>query len=290
MAKRIKKDDPMYKEALSWMAYRYAIGITEYPRRSGLSDAERYRMFRDIEFDTEEFHALAAAFADFLKRKKITDIVQLRDRYRENDLIWLSHNYAMGRHSYAASHCDDIMSYSNEVLSPARKEFMARDIRREIADHLRFQPFSFCVPLGIEETHSPLDLFLNFITDNGIDTKEKLLEFSRIDVLVGTDGGISYHTEKKKQEHASFSTMSSIDDYIGWDELASFFLPSCHKKCRVVYNGEESVITYINSWTTRYNAEGKILYDRVKVPIDTMQSRFQRSFLIEDYIVEDEIG
>lgn len=27
MAKRIKKDDPMYKEALSWMAYRYAIGF-----------------------------------------------------------------------------------------------------------------------------------------------------------------------------------------------------------------------------------------------------------------------
>lgn len=30
MAKRIKKDDPMYKEALSWMSYRYAIGITKY--------------------------------------------------------------------------------------------------------------------------------------------------------------------------------------------------------------------------------------------------------------------
>ncbi|MBR1781896.1 MAG: hypothetical protein IJ753_00060 [Bacteroidales bacterium] len=92
MAKRIKRDDDMYKESLSWMSYRYAIGITEYAGRTNLSSAERYRMFRDIEFDTEEFHALAAAFADFLKRKKIKDIVDLRDRYRENDLIWLSRN------------------------------------------------------------------------------------------------------------------------------------------------------------------------------------------------------
>ena len=40
------------------MSHRYAIGITEYLSRSGQSEAERYRLFRDIEFDTEEFHAL----------------------------------------------------------------------------------------------------------------------------------------------------------------------------------------------------------------------------------------
>ena len=175
MAKKIRKSDDFYRESLSWMAYRYAIGITEYVGRSGKSEAERYRMFRDIEFDTEEFHALAGAFMDFLKRKKITDIVQLREKYRENDLIWLSRNYAMGRHSYAASHCEDIISYSDEVLSPQRKEFMAHDRRRELGDHLRFQSFFFDLPLGIERTHSPLDLFLRFITENDVDTEEKLL-------------------------------------------------------------------------------------------------------------------
>ena len=52
MAKRVRKSDDFYRESLSWMAYRYAIGITEYVGRSGKSEAERYRMFRDIEFDT----------------------------------------------------------------------------------------------------------------------------------------------------------------------------------------------------------------------------------------------
>lgn len=55
---KVRGDDYLYREALSWMYHRYAIGITEYLSRSGQSEAERYRLFRDIEFDTEEFHAL----------------------------------------------------------------------------------------------------------------------------------------------------------------------------------------------------------------------------------------
>lgn len=55
---KVRGVDYLYREALSWMSHRYAIGITEYLSRSGQSEAERYRLFRDIEFDTEEFHAL----------------------------------------------------------------------------------------------------------------------------------------------------------------------------------------------------------------------------------------
>ena len=40
MAKRIKKGDYLYKEALTWMSWRYAIGITETAGRNGLSEAE----------------------------------------------------------------------------------------------------------------------------------------------------------------------------------------------------------------------------------------------------------
>lgn len=287
MAKRIKCDDPMYIEALSWMSYRYAIGITEYPSRNGLSSAERYRMFRDIEFDTEEFQALAAAFTDFLKRKKITDIVTLRDKYRENDLIWLSRNYAMGRHSYAAYHCDDIMSYSNEVLSSERKEFMAHDIRSQISDHLRWH--SFFISKELEENNSPLDLFLQFITDNNIDSDEQYQEYSRIDVYLSSDGRISYASEKKEHNKTYFSFLSDIDDYLGWDILASYFLPECHKKCRIVFNGQESIVTYINSWIRKWNPEGKMFYERVKIPIDKLPSRLKRTYLNEEYIVDDNI-
>lgn len=287
MTKRITRDDPMYIEALSWMSYRYAIGITEYPHRNGLSEAERYRMFRDIEFNTPEFQALSAAFTDFLKRKKITDVVALRDQYRENDLIWLSRNYAMGRHSYAASHCNDILSYSNDVLSPERKEFMARDIRSQIADHLRWH--SFFIPRELEETYSPLDLFFQFITENNIDSDEKYQEYSRIDVYLSSDGQISFATEKKEHNKSYFSFMSDIDDYLGWDQLASFFFPPCHKKCRIRFNGQESIIPYINSWSRIYDSSGNYRYERVKIPIDKLPNQFVRTYINQDYIVEDNI-
>ena len=290
--KRIKRDDYLYREALSWMSHRYAIGITEFVGRNGESEADRYRMFRDIEYDTEEFHALVNAFTDFLKRKKIADIVQLRDKYRESDLIWLSRNYAMGRHSYAASHCDDIISYADEVLSPERKEFMAQDIRRELGDQLRWCSFFFDLPTGIEQTHSPMDLFLQFITENGIDTEENILEFKHIQVSITPKGKIEYHTQKwdeSEKERHYFSAMDHIDDYIGWDDLASYFLPSCHKKCRVVYKGNEYIVPYINSWTREYNKDGLIKYTRVKVRIDKPQGFFRKTFLVEDYIVEDNI-
>ena len=291
MAKRIKKDDYLYKEALAWMSWRYAIGITETAGHNGQSEAERYRLFRDIEFDTEEFHALVAAFTDFLKRKKITDIVRLREKYREANLIWLSRNYAMGRHSYAADHCNDIISYADEVLSPMRKEFMAEDIRRELGDHLRWSSFFFDLPMGIEKTHSPLDLFLRFITENNIDTKEKILEFKHIKASISPSGQIKYFTEKwsaDEKEKSYFSFWENIDDFIGWDELASYFLPSCHKKCRVVYEGQEYIYTYIDSWAHGYQ-EGKVRYEHVKVPIDKPLGFFRRAFLNEKYIVEDNI-
>lgn len=185
MGKRIRKSDDFYQESLIWMGYRYAIGISNCGSGRCRELVESLKAFQSIEYDTPEFHALAGAFMDFLKRKKITDIVQLRDRYRENDLIWLSRNYAMGRHSYAASHCEDIISYS--------------------------------------------------------------------------------------------------------DELASYFLPSCHKKCRMVYDGKESIVPYIDSWTRIGDRSGKMQYERVKVPIDKRLGFFRRSFLVEEYIVEDNI-
>ena len=83
--------------------------------------------------------------------------------------------------------------------------------------------------------------------------------------------------------------MFDIDDYIGWDELASYFLPSCHKKCRVAVNGQEFVIPYINSWIRWDNEYGKIHYEKIKVPIDKPISRFWHASIVEDYIVEDNI-
>lgn len=62
MVNKIKKSDDLYHEALIWMGYRYAIGLTESSKA-----VKQYQLFRDIEYDTQEFHALAAEIANYLK-------------------------------------------------------------------------------------------------------------------------------------------------------------------------------------------------------------------------------
>ena len=53
MSNKIKKNDRLYQDALIWMGYRYAIGLTETGEA-----VKQYKLFRDIEYDTPEFHAL----------------------------------------------------------------------------------------------------------------------------------------------------------------------------------------------------------------------------------------
>ena len=125
MNKPVTKKDGLYKESLAWMSYRYAMGMTDYVSRKGYSELERYRQFMDIEFGSYEFRALVNAFCAFLKRKKIKDVITLKETYLEQDLIWLSKNYAMGRHSYAAAHWQDIVRYSQDVLTEAQKKHNA---------------------------------------------------------------------------------------------------------------------------------------------------------------------
>ena len=192
MNKPVTKKDGLYKEALAWMSYRYAMGMTDYVSRKGYSELEHYRQFMDIEFGSYEFRALVNAFCAFLKRKKIKDVITLKETYLEQDLIWLSKNYAMGRHSYAAAHWQDIVRYSQDVLTEAQKKHNALDIRREIAMHLQFQDFNFCIPHYLKEIHSPMDLFLTFITENSIETVEKLLQYDYF-----SEGKLKYKKVKR---------------------------------------------------------------------------------------------
>ena len=134
----LRKTDHLYGEFITYMSYRYAIGLT-----AGRSE--------------------------------------WRDRQLEQQLTWFSYHYAMHRHSYAASLCDDIAVYAPQVMSTERQQFTAVDIRREIANTLRYHSLSFQMPLGFEDTHGPLDTLIRFLVQNGIDTEEKLAtdEFAR---------------------------------------------------------------------------------------------------------------
>jgi len=72
--------------------------------------------------------------------------------------------------------------------------------------------------------------------------------------------------------------------------LASFFYPPCHKTCRLRYDGKEDLVRYFDAWQRRYNADGKLHYEKVKVPIDKFrQEPWAGWSLNEENVVEDEV-
>lgn len=291
MTNKIKKTDDFYQESLIWMGYRYAIGLTDKSSKSGKKILEQFKVYRDIEYDTPEFHALAAEIANYLKRKKIKDLVDLNNRWMEGDMMWYSIHYALGRKSYAGSHCHDIVRCAREVLSPERREFCAFDIRREISWHLRIS-LNFHLRIEAERWLNPIDLLMRFMQENDIRTDEQLAMYKRIEVKEDGLGNINYAMEYEEDEanRRSIGLLSEIDALLDWDDLAKYFDPKFHKCCKVKYNGEESVVEYFDSWKRRYGEPDAFPYRLLKKPIDNYEQKPSLcTYINEEYIVEDNL-
>lgn len=287
----ITKTNGLYEEFITYMAYRYAIGLAGASNEYAQKRLSAYEIFREMEYDTPEFHQLADDIAQYLKRKKIKDIVDLQKRCKEAELNWFSYHYALGRHSYAASLCHDIAQYGRMVLSPERQEFTAYDIRREIGFHLSMHSINFHYPIDFEQEHSPLDYLLRFLKENNITTNEQLAEYSHITVVRNADG-LSFETRKKDDGEGSYChALSDLSDYLEWDDLASFFDPKMHKQCIIRYEGKEQTVNYFDSWIPIYDGSGGYKFEKVKRPIDRYAAApYRCCYINEEYIVEDKVS
>ncbi|MCR5574567.1 MAG: hypothetical protein K6F78_07075 [Bacteroidaceae bacterium] len=288
---RIKKTDDFYQESLIWMGYRYAIGLTDGNSKRGKELLERFKVYRDIEYDTPAFHALAAEIANYLKRKKIKDVVDLSNRWMEGDMMWYSMHYGIGRRTYAGSHCHDIVRYGREVLSPERREFNAYDIRREITMHLNY-PFNFHMPSDGERRLDPIDMLMGFLIEHDVRTDEQMAQYKWIEVVEHRDGSISYKWEMEEEPNMRcyHDHISTINSLLEWDDLAKYFDPKFHKRCRVRFEGREQEIEYFDSWDYQYGCPGEFPYRKLKRPIDSYEKKpYMHSYINEEYIVEDDI-
>lgn len=286
----IHKNDELYDEFITYMAYRYAIGLTMHYSNSPEEQLEQYKLFEQIKFDTPEFHALAGEIAQYLKRKKIATIADLHQREIEQQLTWFSYHYAMGRHSYAASLCDDIAQYAPRVMSKERLEFTAYDIRREIAEKLTWCSYNLRLPIDYERDHGPIDTLIQFIVNSNITTPDELSKFSSIELVRATDGSTYFHTEQceEKKLHHSFSM--DFEDLLGWEDLSFLLDSQFHKKCLVRYEGKEEIITYFDSWNMYYGKDGTRTFKRVKRPIySPTRSTYRNVSLNEEYMIQDNI-
>lgn len=274
------------------MAYRYAIGLTSATTGRGRELMERYEVFRDIEYDTPGFHQLATEIGEYLRRKKIKDVVDLQMKSAEANMMWYASHYACGSHSYAGSLCHDIVRWGQFALTDRRKEFLAFDIRREIASKLSWRPFNFRMPTESERTHKPVDMLINFFVNEGIKCDEDLAEYKEVGGYFDDKGEILYHVEKaaeSEEKHRPYF-FGEIHDYVCWEDMASYFDTRQHKRCRVLYEGKEEIVEYFDSWTMDQYEPGRFSFCKIKRHVKEYALNPQYCcYINEDYIVENEV-
>ena len=171
----------------------------------------------------------------------------------EEMLLWTSYRYCIGRKTYVSSLAGYMAKKYYPILSKNRLENNAFDIRRCILDNLQFSPFNFqyegTVPT---KERKPLEDLLTFITDNHIDSMEKILEISKVSVYHDSykEGEPhKYRIDRTEPEARRYISQMDIDCLIPWMNLASLFDTDGHKIVHIEYDGKEEDVLAFESWT-----------------------------------------
>lgn len=211
----------------------------------------------------------------------------------ELDLTWMAYRYAIGRHTIAASSmCKDMAKNVYLRLTRSRSEFMAQDIQKEIADHFRFYPFSFCMDYGIpsdDVRFVPVDRFIEFVETNGITSMEDLIKYNRIECRWNreTDSFIYTCDEKKNKEGYA---LTDWEDMMEWSNLAKLLNFKCHKYCiaKDPSTNEEVLIEYFDTY--RRKSYKTLEFEKVKVPCQQFSDNAYICTRIEEsYITKDNL-
>ena len=123
------------------------------------------------------------------KNTKLTDY--------EHDNMWMSYRYCIGRHTIASHmHATDIWKNCANRLSYDRSIFNAFDMNREIEQCLSFIKPNFHFPLtSLNRIYtSAIDIFCEFLEDYNIQSKEDLLKYKDVNIIL-TDNERGYKFE-----------------------------------------------------------------------------------------------
>ena len=171
----------------------------------------------------------------------------------EEMLLWTSYRYCIGRKTYVSSLAGYMAKKYYPILSKERLEHNAIDIRRCILNSLQWSPFIFgyegTVP---EDERRPLEDLLSFMTENHIDSAEKVLGISKVSVFHDTyQKGEShkYRVDRATPDVQKYVSQTDINNLIPWMNLASLFDTKGYKMIHVKYDGKEEDILAFESWT-----------------------------------------
>lgn len=202
----------------------------------------------------------------------------------EKDLTYMAMRYAVGRSTISCTQlAKDMAKNLFTKMSTADAIMFALDIKRQIEEKLRFMPFSFSVSFVIDRgssDYAPLDKFIEWMDDNGIDTSEDLRLWEEI-IYLGKGKYTAYQVDHLSDRYVT----ESFDDLIVWNRLAKLMDPRCHKFC-IIRNkkNEEKMIEYFEDYERK---SSKILsYKKIKVPAIEYA---KNPYVLPDVITEDNI-
>lgn len=168
----------------------------------------------------------------------------------EEMMMWCAYRYAIGRKTYVSSLAPYIGKTYYNKLSDNRLEFTALDIRRSIADCLRFNHPGFEYDNTISENErNPLSDYISWINSN-VSSKEDLYNIEKI--ICYKDGYDDKYQKKydvvKCERQWTHIYESDFNNLFVWEDLASLFDKKNHKIVTVNYNNEVKEIECFESW------------------------------------------
>lgn len=172
----------------------------------------------------------------------------------EEDSIWMSYRYCIGRSTIAAfQRAGDILKFIKEKdVNDAWLQHTATDINRQIEDIL-YVTFNWDMPQRLENgSYRP---FMQFIKDNADVSLEQWNMF--------------YNT---------------LNDLKTWADLAAWMDKRTHSIAHMSENGKAKDVEYFTSYHFTVNEDGNLECEPVKIPVDGFDA-IRAVYLNEDAIV-----
>lgn len=142
------------------------------------------------EVSKDKKEQVATAIRNFLRKyTTLTDY--------EDDCMWMSYRYCIGRHTIAAHmHATDIWYNCKGRMLKDKELFTAFDINREIESYMAFLKPNFRFPItSLNRIYTPaIDIFCEFLEDYNIKSTEELFKYKDVDIIL-TDNERGYKIE-----------------------------------------------------------------------------------------------
>lgn len=192
----------------------------------------------------------------------------------DEDFIWMSYRYCIGRHTIAAHHhAETIANSVYGKVTDARMEFFSEDICSCIHDNLSYKNFIDFDWYGNipKDKSKPLDIVYSILNKENIDSIEKLKSIKSISIDWNKEEqnfnhSIYYFNENDKNKDYGRS-LWDLQDLEVWQKLANLLDKRTHKYCKLI---DGTISEYYESWEMARTEDGGFSFRKYKYPVSVL--------------------